>query len=71
MQAIIYSRADYVFANGLITIGQKCRAISREVLRTMLVLCQCYFAEGKTCDHVLELRMPVYVSGALGELHFD
>lgn len=47
------------FAEGRTTIGQKCRAIGREVLRAMLVLCQRYFAEGKTCDHVLELLMPV------------
>ena len=49
----------YAFAEGHITFGQKCRTISREVLRTMLALCQRYFAEGKTCDHVLELLMPV------------
>jgi hypothetical protein len=29
------------------------------VLRTMLALCQRYFAEGKTCDQVLELLRPV------------
>jgi hypothetical protein len=48
----------YAFAEGLITFGQKCRVISREVLRAMLALCQRYFAEGKTCDHILELLMP-------------
>jgi hypothetical protein len=42
------------FAEGHITFGQKCRTISREVLRAMLALCQRYFAEGKTCDHVLD-----------------
>jgi hypothetical protein len=47
------------FAEGHITCGQKCRTISREVLRAMLALCQRYLAEGKTCDHVLELLMPV------------
>jgi hypothetical protein len=46
------------FAEGLITFGQKCRVMSREVLRAMLALCQRYFAAGKTCDHILELLMP-------------
>jgi hypothetical protein len=48
----------YEFAEGRITFGQKCRTISREVLRAMLALCQRYFTEGKTCDQVLELLMP-------------
>jgi hypothetical protein len=48
----------YAFAEGHITFGQKCRVIGREVLRAMLALCQRYFAEGKTCDQVLELLMP-------------
>ena len=47
------------FAEGRMTFGQKCRAISREVLRALLALCQRYFTEGKTCDHVLELLMPI------------
>jgi len=49
----------YTFAAGHITFGQQCRAISREVLRALLALCQRYFTEWKTCDHVLELLMPV------------
>jgi hypothetical protein len=49
----------YAFAAGHITCGQKCRTSSREVLRARLALCQRYVAEGKTCDHVLELLMPV------------
>jgi hypothetical protein len=46
------------FAEGRITFGQKCRAISREVLRAMLALCQRYCTEGKTCEPVLALLMP-------------
>jgi hypothetical protein len=57
--AVASTSERYAFAEGHITIGQKCRAISREVLRAMLALCQRYFAEGKTCDHILELLMPV------------
>ena len=57
--AVVSKSARYAFAEGHITFGQKCRTISREVLRTMLALCQRSFAEGKTCDQVLELLMPV------------
>ena len=57
--AVASKSERYEFAEGHITFGQKCRTISREVLRAMLALCQRYFAEGKTCDHVLELLMPV------------
>ena len=56
--AVIAKSERYAFAEGRITFGQKCRVISREVLRAMLALCQRYFAEGKTCDHILELLMP-------------
>ena len=57
---VVASKSErYEFAEGRITFGQKCRTISREVSRAMLALCQRYFAEGKTCDHVLELLMPV------------
>jgi hypothetical protein len=57
--AVVSKSERYAFAEGHITFGQKCRTISREVLRTMLALCQRYFAEGKTCDQVLELLRPV------------
>jgi hypothetical protein len=56
--AVASKSERYAFAEGSITFGQKCRVISREVLRALLALCQRYFAEGKTCDHVLELLMP-------------
>jgi hypothetical protein len=48
----------YAFAAGTKTYGQKCRAISREVLRSLLELSKRYFAEGKSCDEVLEVLMP-------------
>ena len=48
----------YVFAAGKKTYGQKCRAISREVLRSLLELSKRYFAEGKSCEEVLEVLMP-------------
>jgi hypothetical protein len=56
--AVASKSERYAFAEGQITFGQKCRTISREVLRAMLALCQRYFAEGKTGDQVLELLMP-------------
>jgi hypothetical protein len=57
--AAVASKSErYAFAEGRITFGQQCRAISREVLRALLALCQRYFMEGKTCDQVLELLMP-------------
>jgi hypothetical protein len=56
--AVTSKSERYEFAEGRITFGQKCRTISREVLRAMLALCQRYFSEGKTCDQVLELLMP-------------
>ena len=48
----------YAFAAGKKTYGQKCRAIYREALRSLLELCKRYFAEGKSCDEVLEVLMP-------------
>src|SRR5207248_9860105 len=48
----------YTFAAGKKTYGQKCRAIYREALRSLLELCKRYFAEGKSCDEVLEVLMP-------------
>jgi hypothetical protein len=48
----------YAFAAGKKTYAQKCRAIGREVLRSLLELSKRYFTEGKSCDEVLELLMP-------------
>ena len=48
----------YAFAAGKKTYGQKCRAIYREVLRSLLELSRQYLAAGKSCDEVLELLMP-------------
>jgi hypothetical protein len=48
----------YEFAAGKTTYGQKWKAISREVFRALLELSKRYFAEGKSCDEVLEVLMP-------------
>jgi hypothetical protein len=56
---VIESKSErYAFAAGKKTYGQKCRVISREVLRSLLALSQRYFAEGRSCDEVLEVLMP-------------
>ncbi len=46
------------FAEGRITYGQKCRALGREVMRSLLELIKQLFAAGKSCDDVLEVVMP-------------
>jgi hypothetical protein len=48
----------YKFAEGKITFGQKCRAISRQILRSLLERSKRYFLEGKSSEQVLELLMP-------------
>jgi hypothetical protein len=48
----------YAFAGGQITFGQKCRAIGREVMRSLLELIKQLFAEGKSCEELLEVLMP-------------
>lgn len=48
----------YQFAEGKITYGQKCRAIGRQILRSLLELSKRYFLQGKCCDEVLEMLMP-------------
>src|ERR687888_2280061 len=48
----------YAFAQGQITYGQKCRAIGRQVMRSLLELMRQLFAQGKSCDEGLELLMP-------------
>jgi hypothetical protein len=44
--------ASYAFAEGQITYGQTCRAIGREVLRSLLELSKPLVAAGKACDAV-------------------
>ena len=48
----------YAFTAGKQTYGQKCRVIYREVLRSLLELSKRYFAEGKSCQEVLEALIP-------------
>ncbi len=48
----------FAFALVLITFGQKCRAITREIFRSLLQRAKSLFAEGKDCDQILEVLMP-------------
>jgi len=48
----------YAFADGKITYGQRCRAIGREVMRSLLELIRHLFAAGKSCEELLEILMP-------------
>jgi hypothetical protein len=48
----------YAFAGGQVTYGQKCRAIGREVMRSLLELITRLLAQGKSCDELLEVLMP-------------
>jgi hypothetical protein len=48
----------FKFAKGKITFGQRCRAISREVLGSMLKLSKRHFEEGRSCEEVLDILMP-------------
>ena len=48
----------FQFAEGKATIGQRCRTIAREVLRSMLELSKRLFSEGRSCDEVLDMLMP-------------
>jgi len=49
----------FTFANGTITCGQRLRAIAREVFRSVLTFAKQRFEEGKSCQRVLEVLMPV------------
>ena len=48
----------FEFAKGKITFGQKCRAITREIFRSLLQRAKSLFIEGQDCDQILEMFMP-------------
>jgi hypothetical protein len=56
--AVASESERYEFAKGEITFGQRCRTIAREVFRSLLELSRRLFAEGKSCDEVLDMLMP-------------
>src|SRR5919197_1186117 len=48
----------FAFAQGAITIGQKVRTIARDALQSLLKLVEQLFAQGHSCEHILEVLMP-------------
>lgn len=56
--AVVSTSERFEFANGEITVGQKCRAIGREALRAVLELTKRLFVEGRSTDEVLGLLCP-------------
>ena len=48
----------FAFAQGKITVGQKCRAIAREAFTALLTLAKRLFGEGKSVNNVMEVLMP-------------
>jgi DDE superfamily endonuclease len=49
---------QFAFAKGMITFGQRCRAITREVFSALLAVAQRLFAGGYSWDQVTEALMP-------------
>src|SRR5215510_1217529 len=48
----------FAFAQGDITIGQRVRTIARDVLKSLLKLVEQLLAQGRSCEHILEVLMP-------------
>jgi hypothetical protein len=48
----------FAFAQGKNTVGQRVRTIARDALHGLLKLVEQLFAQGHSCEHVLEVLMP-------------
>jgi hypothetical protein len=48
----------FAFAQGQSTVGQRVRTIARDALYGLLKLVKQLFAQGRSCEHVLEVLMP-------------
>jgi hypothetical protein len=48
----------FAFAQGDITIGQRVRTIARDALKSLLTLVEQLLAQGRSCEHILEVLMP-------------
>jgi hypothetical protein len=48
----------FAFAQGAMTIGQKVHTIARDALKSLLKLVELLFAQGRSCEHILEVLMP-------------
>ena len=49
----------FAFAQGAMSIGQKVRTLARDALKSLLKLVEQLFAQGHSCEHILEVLMPV------------
>jgi len=56
--AVASTSEQFAFAKGEITLGQRCRALTREVFSSLLSLAQRLFAGGYSCAQVVEALMP-------------
>jgi hypothetical protein len=48
----------FAFAQGAMTIGQKVHTRARDALQSLLKLVELLFAQGRSCEHILEVLMP-------------
>jgi hypothetical protein len=48
----------FAFAEGQITFGQRCRALTREVFHSLLAVAKRLFTDGYSCEQVAEVLMP-------------
>lgn len=48
----------FAFANETQTVGQRLYSLTREAYQQLLHLLQGWFAQGRTCEQVLEVIMP-------------
>jgi hypothetical protein len=55
---VVSTSEQFAFAQGTITFGQRCRAITREVFSSLLSVAQRLFAGGYSCQQVTEALMP-------------
>jgi hypothetical protein len=56
--AVASTSEKFAFAKGEITLGQRCRAMGREVFLSLLSVAKRIFADGFSCEQVAEVLMP-------------
>jgi hypothetical protein len=56
--AVASTSEKFAFAQGEITFGQRCRAITREVFHSLLAVAKRLFTDGCSCEQVAEVLMP-------------
>ena len=56
--AVASTAEKFAFAEGQITFGQRCRALTREVFHSLLSVAKRLFSDGFSCEQVAEVLMP-------------